>query len=353
MYIRTKQNSESGLGAPPDWSVQRPQTSSQPPENRVPVLLARLKQATNADVKRRIIDDLGVAGKASTSDKVKQSIATELISETKTATNTERVKIAAIQALFLILKQVTDAAIKSQILFALGDAGSAITSDKVKQSIVTELILEMVNNSNTERVRITAIQSLGKIPLDSATEPLLKQLRLWIKIEKLAGLIIWALGEVGRASSSNQVKQSIVTELILEMLNGSNTEWVRTTAIQALGAIRLKSATGPLLKQLRDRHLERIAVYIIVALGEIGDYRAIDLLVIMLEHHQSPIDRREAARALGKIRGSKALAALKRRLSKETDAQVKAAISEALIQRWPSEGVSREGLRWRTSPPPP
>ena len=69
---------------------------------------------------------------------------------------------------------------------------------------------------------------------------------------------------------------------------------------------------------------------IIRALGEIGDDRAVELLVIILEKHGSTPVRSEAAIALGKIRGKKAVDALKSRLDQEKEDSVKAAISKAL-----------------------
>ena len=142
--------------------------------------------------------------------------------------------------------------------------------------------------------------------------------------------IIFALGNIGGGLGlSNQVKELIVKELIHEM--ESSTGDVLPAAINALGRIKLKSATEALLKQLRQ-HLSIVPLVqdIIRALGEIGDDKAVELLVIMLKTHGSKFVRSEAAIALGKIRGSKALAALKSRLSQEIEASVRADIAKAI-----------------------
>jgi HEAT repeat protein len=68
----------------------------------------------------------------------------------------------------------------------------------------------------------------------------------------------------------------------------------------------------------------------VAALGEIGDDKAVDDLVIMLEKHGTTSVRSEAAAALGKIGGKKALAALKRSLNHEKNDGVIAAIKKAL-----------------------
>ena len=141
--------------------------------------------------------------------------------------------------------------------------------------------------------------------------------------------IIFALGNIGSGLSSNQEKELIVKELIREMENSTGA--AKLAAINALGKIKLKSATEALLKQLRQ-HLSIPVLLqdIIRALGEIGDDRAVELLVIMLRTHGSKSVRSEAAIALRKIRGPKALAALKSRLSQEIEDSVKTEIAKAI-----------------------
>src|SRR5262249_30480007 len=142
--------------------------------------------------------------------------------------------------------------------------------------------------------------------------------------------IISDLGKIGSGLASVQEKETIVKALIREMEN--NTGEVFRVAIRALGKLQLKSATEALLKQLKlfGLSIPSIGEDIIRALGEIGDDRAVELLVIMLEKHGSKFVRSEAAIALGRIGGSKALAALKNRLNQEKEDSVKADISKAL-----------------------
>jgi HEAT repeat protein len=305
-------------------------------------LRSKLRRETNADIKRRIIDELRVeAGRASTSNQDKQSIVTVLLREMINPTNTEPVKIAAIHALVPLvtillarLKQATDDVIKVQIIRVLGKVGGASTSDQVRQSIVTELIREMP--ISTTYVKVNAIYgALGDIPLDIATVPLLQQLR---QDPENKGLIIKPLRKIGRASTSHQVKQSIGTALIHVMKTADRFSTAQEDAIHGLEEIPLKSATEPLLQQLTlnmstpyTKRQEYFVQIIIRALGEIRDPKAVRSLVTMLEKHGSILVRRQAAIALGKIRGSEALTALKRRLSQETSVIVKWAISQALL----------------------
>ncbi len=201
---------------------------------------------------------------------------------------------------------------------SLGKIGGTVALSKLNDLL----------NSKDPKERLMASRGFSGAAGGQAVADLLAAL----KKETDAGIksqIIFALGNIGSGSSSNQEKELIVKELIREMENSTGA--VQLAAINALGRIKLKSATEALLKQLKQ-HLSIAALVqdIIRALGEIGDDRAVELLVIMLEKHGSKFVRSAAAIALGKIRGSKALAALKSRLSQEIEDSVKADISTAI-----------------------
>lgn len=151
----------------------------------------------------------------------------------------------------------------------------------------------------------------------------------------LKAQIIFALGNAAIFVANMKEREAIAAELIRQMEKEKDT--VRLAAVKALGKLRLKSATEPLLKLLTAEHdVEHLAAEIVTALGEIGDARAVDLLTIMLRVHTKKRVKIEAALALGKIGGSKARAALKDRLKLETDVDVKAAIHKAMtpVLRW-------------------
>jgi hypothetical protein len=208
--------------------------------------------------------------------------------------------------------------LQQEAVGALGKIGGPVALSKLSDLL----------NSKDPKERLMAARGFSGAAGGQAVAILLAKL----KQETDAGIksqIIFALGNIGSGLSSNQEKQLIVTELIREMENSTGA--VQSAAINALGKIRLKSATEPLLKQLKLwTSTAVLAQEIIFALGEIGDNRAVELLVIMLEKHGSRSVRSQAAIALGKIGGAKALEALKRRLTEETDPDVKATISKAL-----------------------
>ena len=150
--------------------------------------------------------------------------------------------------------------------------------------------------------------------------------------------IIRSLGQVSGLDA--KTTQTIFTELI-DIIEKSPID-LRRAAVTALASMQLKTATEPLIKQLKDHHgIKEYAAAIVEALGNIGDDRALEILVIMLENHGSPLVRGEAATALGKI-GGKGIAALKGRLKQEKDAVVIFAIKRALMQNLHWEFKSAE-----------
>jgi HEAT repeat protein len=151
----------------------------------------------------------------------------------------------------------------------------------------------------------------------------------------LKAQIIYALGNAAIHVGNSKERAAIAAELIRQMEKEKDP--VRLAAVQALGKLRHKSATEPLLKLFVAEHdVEALAAEIVNALGEIGEEKAADLVAVILRVHVKKRVRIEAALALGKIGGAKARAALKERLAQETDADVKAAIHKARtpVLRW-------------------
>ena len=214
--------------------------------------------------------------------------------------------------------------LKQEAMAALGKIGGSVALLKLRDFL----------NSADPQERMMAARGYSGASGRVATADLL----IALKGETdtlLKSQIIFALGNVG-SGLDVKTKQMIVTALINEMEN--NTGAVKQAAVNALGRIQLKTATEPLMKQLTLwQTVPLLAADIVRALGDIGDNRAVDILVIMLEKHVSEAVRSQAATALGKIRGDKALAALRRRVRQETDSLVIAAIRKAIgptIVRW-------------------
>jgi hypothetical protein len=175
---------------------------------------------------------------------------------------------------------------------------------------------------------------LGVVGFSAATgsPPAVAALRAQLKLETDPGTkfdILIGLGRVGSGLANQQQKEDTVKLLIDEMKN--NIGQPKRAAIRALGMMRLKSATDALLHEVTISHTKEIAENVITALGEIGDVKAVDHLIIRLEKDGHPSVRGAAAIALGKIRDKKAMDALRRAQDQEKDPGVQASIKKALV----------------------
>jgi HEAT repeat protein len=208
--------------------------------------------------------------------------------------------------------------LRKEAAAALGKIGGAVALAKLN---------DLLNSKDPEERKMASRGFSGASGGQAATS-LLTALKTETDPDVKAQ-IIFALGKIG-GGLSNQAKELIVKELIRQMENNTD-KGVLLNAFEALGKLRLKSATEPLLKQLTKLHGdESLADTIVIALGNIGDERAVDLVVVMLEVHAKKRVRSSAAVALGKIGGSKARAALKRRLNLEKEGSVKTDILKAM-----------------------
>jgi len=229
--------------------------------------------------------------------------------------------VAAVEGKFVAPKDFEPeqkALLRQEAATALGKIGGSVAIAKLNDLL----------NSKDPKERMMAARGFSGAVGGQAASALLTALKKETDAA-LKAQIIFALGNVGSVLGNMQEKEAIAKELISQMEN--NKDVVHLAAINALGELRLKSATEPLLKQLSKLHsVEHLAAAIVIALGKIGDERAVNLVVVMLEVHAKKRVRSEAALALGKIGGSKARAALKRRLNLEKEASVRADILKAM-----------------------
>lgn len=202
---------------------------------------------------------------------------------------------------------------------------TAATLGKIGGSVALWKLHELLNsNDPTERMMAARAYSAtsGRVAVADLRIALMQETDDTLKIQ-----IIFALGKVSGLDA--KTKQTIVNDLLSLMEH--LTLDVKRAAVNALGRLQLKTATEPLIKELKDHHgIALLAADLERALGNIGDDRAVDVLVIMLEKHGTPSVRSAAATALGQIGGSKALDTLKRRLNQEPDSMVRAVIRQAL-----------------------
>lgn len=97
--------------------------------------------------------------------------------------------------------------------------------------------------------------------------------------------------------------------------------------VVALGRLKDPSAVEPLIAHLEFLQTRRSTVK---ALGEIGDTRVVGPLIDCLEHDPYVLVRMDAANALGRIRGARAVQGLRAALQKEQEDAVLAVVRTAL-----------------------
>jgi HEAT repeat protein len=134
----------------------------------------------------------------------------------------------------------------------------------------------------------------------------------------------WAIAELTNMTPGE--RDAAVPRLIA-LLTDSDA-WVRIAAARALGEVRNHSAVPALIATLADAdaHVRELAVW---ALSELKDKRAVAALCNVLLSDSRPDVRRGAAEALGEIRSTEALPALKQALNDpNVNARAQWAISE-------------------------
>jgi HEAT repeat protein len=226
---------------------------------------------------------------------------------------------AACQALMaeLEMRASTDLTLASYIVEALGEIGNPEAIALIKRAIASgdfelqkigswaltqlgtegiEALLQIAGNHD-QTARPYVIRALGTNIVESAT-PLLLQILKDPDENKFARCqAAQALGKIGGPPE--------ILPLLLTMLQAPE-ELVRTGALWGLGALHDSRAYSAIVEQLDNEYHRYTAI---MALGEVGDPRACELLIPMLQSGDNSLTF-HAATALGKLGCCHALPAL-------------------------------------------
>jgi HEAT repeat protein len=188
---------------------------------------------------------------------------------------------------------------------------------KLKDPSVVDVLIQAISDTS-EEVRIEAIQALGEIGDERAVEPLIDAMddESLVVREKTAK----SLGKLGKHEAGDA--------LISSLINNSDLSIVCAT-IEALGQIGDTRAVDPLLVFLTHKE-PNIRECTAAALGKLRDSRAVDSLVVALNDEQERV-RWYAADSLGKIGNPICIDSLIKLLS-DTSARVRESAVTALGQ---------------------
>jgi HEAT repeat protein len=177
-----------------------------------------------------------------------------------------------------------------------------------------DAVIRILRNSKSEAVRARAVEVLGEIGGEKA-------------IRELINVVVGDDSEMVKSSAAKSIAwaDEKALRMFLEKVEG----------VEVKGAAWV--IVNYLLKALKSKD-KNVRMHAAIALGRIGDDRAVPHLIEALED-KSPAVRRAASIALGMIGSSVAVDALVKRL-KDEDVEVRKAALESLIDL----GIGRKDI---------
>lgn len=154
-------------------------------------------------------------------------------------------------------------------------------------------LIEAIRSEYPE-VRIFAAKELVKIKDPSVINVLINAIS--DKEEEVRTVVVQALGEIGDESAVNPLINTLTDESMV----------VSEKAAKALGQLGKKEAVGALISALNSNTNLSIVCSIIEALGQIGDTRAAEPLIVFLTHKEPKV-RECTSASLGKLRDTRAV----------------------------------------------
>ncbi len=242
------------------------------------------------------------------------------------------------------------------LVVLLGDGDSAVCQAAVKALVAigepaVEALCTVLDHSLSKTHRRNVILTLGGIRDQRAVLPLLNSLSsTYYLVRQAAITALSAFGDsvVADLIPLTEVSQVPIDDLLGEALENPTTR-LQLRAVRALGEIKNAAAIRPLrllmrhpdptVVQTTQEALSKIGLAAwarygaVIALGNVGSSAAIPALTRALADHHTAV-RVEAARALAKVGGTDAVAALLVALEGDEESIVRREAAAALRQLW-------------------
>lgn len=197
--------------------------------------------------------------------------------------------------------------------------GAAKELGRLKDASAFEPLLVCIT-SRSPQVRENAVMALGLLGDRHAVPYLIKCLK-----DEAKGVRYQTVAALG------MLKEVGVFEALVETLADDSDEQVRGSAAEALGLIGDPRAVEVLIRVLQNpATVSAVSYYVCRALGQLGDVRAVELLIQTLSERESHVGA-QAAEALGRIGDRRAIEPL--RIALQSDKwQLQEAAAKALKQ---------------------
>ncbi|MDI9393949.1 MAG: HEAT repeat domain-containing protein [Euryarchaeota archaeon] len=277
-------------------------------ENRILNLINRLENSTDHETKLSTAASLGRLGKPA---------ASAIIQKIETKNSSSGGEISSY--ILLALLETGDERIENILLGKIGKETPNMTApDRVQSKReVPEDIIQAIEVK--DRAMRESLARSFNIEYGNHTDILEEALKAEEQNSTLYTSFV--LSNFESEESENE------TEILLNALK-SEKGYVRVAAAMALGQKKEKAATDPLMKMLsQDYPLAGHSA--VMALGELGDERAVNALMLELKNSKKDYIRSSTAVALGKIGSDEAVPYLTERL-RDTKAPVRSNAALAL-----------------------
>jgi hydroxyacylglutathione hydrolase len=217
--------------------------------------------------------------------------------------------VRAIKPLLLALEGDTECLVRAAAARALGALGDTKAFDP---------LIHALTSDQSPVVHSAAAMALGALGDSGAVQPLVHALTN----DPTCGITDAAVQMMGPRGDGR-------LDSLLHALASAPDPCVRSSASQALGSLRDPRALGPLLRVLKDHPDPATRRVVADALGTLGDPRAVDNLLDTLKD-ESFLLRYASAQTLGLLRDEMAIGSLLRALDDEPVPWVRSAIALAL-----------------------